>query len=132
MEQVTYYDYAMMAIEQSMYFPCLIVLHRAVYASLCLLVGQWSVVNVASMASAVKVARAKMYQIMDAVHRLFFVLQWIWGHGEVALLYVEDLTVYVCRRHRFAPARCRRINDIRPQDCYPWFGHNPHSLSRLL
>jgi hypothetical protein len=128
MEQETYYDYAMMAIEHSMYFLCLIVLHRAVYASLCLLVGRWSVVNIASVASAVKVVRAKMKQIMDAVHRLFFVLQWIRGHGEVALLYAEDLTVYVCRRHRFAPARCRRINNIRPQDCYPLFGNNSHSL----
>ena len=54
MEQETYYDYAMMDIEQSMYFLFLIILHRAVYASLCLLVGQWSVVNVASMASASK------------------------------------------------------------------------------
>jgi hypothetical protein len=38
MEQEIYHDYAMMAIKQSMYFLCLIVLHRAVYASLCLLV----------------------------------------------------------------------------------------------
>jgi hypothetical protein len=93
MEQETYYDYAMMAIKQSMYFFCLIILHRAVYASLHLLVGQWSVINVASMASAIEVARAKMKQIMDAVHRLFFVLQWIRAHGEVTLLYAEDLTV---------------------------------------
>jgi hypothetical protein len=50
------------------------------------------VVNVASMASAVEVARAKMKQIMDIVHELFFDLQWIRGHGEVALLYAEDLT----------------------------------------
>jgi hypothetical protein len=38
MEQETYYDYAMMAIKRSMYFLCLIILHRAVYASLCSLV----------------------------------------------------------------------------------------------
>jgi hypothetical protein len=126
MEQESYYDYATMAFERSMYFLRLIVLHRAV------LVGRWSVSNVASAASVVEAARAKMKRIMDAVHRLFFVLQWIRGHGEVALLYAEDLTVYVCRRHRFTPAHCRRINDIRSQDCYPWFGHNPHSLGRLL
>ena len=128
MEQESYYDYATMAFERSMYFLRLIVLHRAVYASLCSLVGRWSVSNVASAASVVEAARAKMKRILDAVHRLFFILQWIRGHGEVALLYAEDLTVYVRRRHRFTPARCRRINDIRSQDCYPWFSHNPHSL----
>jgi hypothetical protein len=95
-----------------MYFLCIIVLHRAVFASLCSLVGRWSVSNVASAASVVEAARAKMKRILDAVHRLFFVLQWIRGHGEVALLNAEDLTVYVRRRHRFTPARCRRINKI--------------------
>ena len=40
MEQESYYGYAMMAFERSMYFLRLIVLHRAVYASLCLLVGR--------------------------------------------------------------------------------------------
>ena len=62
--------------------------------------------------SNVASARAKMKRILDAVHRLFFVLQRIRCHGEVALLYAEDLTVYVRRRHRFTPAHCRRINKI--------------------
>ena len=60
--------------------------------------------NVASAASVVEAARAKMKRILDAIHRLLFVLQWIHGHGEVALLYAEDLTIYVRRRHIFTPA----------------------------
>ena len=84
MEQESYYDYATTAFERCMYFLRLIVLHRAVYASLCLLVGRWIVSNVASAASVVEAARAKMKRILDAVHRLFFILQWIRGHDEVS------------------------------------------------
>ena len=39
MEQESYYDYAMMAFERSMYFLRIIVLHHAVFTSLCSLVG---------------------------------------------------------------------------------------------
>ncbi len=83
------------------------------------------------MANAIELARAKMQQIMDAINRLFFVLRWIQSHGEIALLYAEDLTVFICRRHRFGLVHCRRIDDVPIQDCYSWVGHSPHNLHRL-
>jgi hypothetical protein len=83
------------------------------------------------MASAIELAKAKMQQIMDAINKLFFVLRWIQSHGEIALLYAEDLTVVICRRRWFGPACCRRIDDVPIQDCYFWFGHSPHNLHRL-
>ena len=76
-----------------------------------------------------------MQQIMNSVKRLFFIARWIRAHGEVALLYAEDLTVFIRRRHRFGPVRNRKINEITYQDCYTWFGrypHNPHCLHRHL
>jgi hypothetical protein len=70
------------------------------------------------MASAIELAKAKMQQIMDAINRLLFVLRWIQSHGEIVLLYAEDLTVFICKGRWFGPARCRRIDDVPIQDCY--------------
>jgi hypothetical protein len=68
---------------------------------------------------------------MAAVNWLLLLVRWIQAHGEVALLYADNLTVFVCRRYWFTPHRFRRIKDVLHQDCYTWFGHYPHNLSRL-
>jgi hypothetical protein len=83
------------------------------------------------MAEAIESAREKMRKIMNAVNRMFFIARWIRAHGEIALLYAEDLTVFIHRRHRFGPHRFRRIDDVPYQDCYTWFGQYPHNLRRL-
>ena len=72
-----------------------------------------------------------MHFLMNADNRIFFIAKWIRAHGEIALLYAEDLMVFIRRRHRFGPHRFRRINEIPYQDCYTWFGHYPHNLCRL-
>ena len=88
-------------------------------------------VSTVSVASAIKLAREKMQQIIDKVNQLFFLARWIREHGKIALLYAEDLTTFIRRRHRFGPACCRMIGDVPLQDCYTWFGHVPHNLCRL-
>ena len=129
MEQETYYRYAEVAIERVAYILQLILLHQASYVSLRSMIGRWNVASAVSVVSAIEWAREKMQQIIDAVNRLFFLARWIRGHGEIALLYAEDLATFIRRRHRFGPARCRRIDDVPLQDCYTWFGHVPHNLS---
>jgi hypothetical protein len=123
MEQETYYRYAEVAVERVVFILHLVLLNQATYVALHLLVRQLSGVSVANMASVVKVARAKMKQIMGAVHHLLFVVRWIWAHGKIALLHAEDLTVFICRRHCFGLVCWRRIDDLPYQDCYTWFGH---------
>ncbi len=54
---------------------------------------------------------------------MFFIARGIWAHGEIALLYAEDLTVFIRRRHWFGLVCCRRIDDVPNQDFYSWFGH---------
>jgi len=120
MEQETYYRYAEEAVERVVFILhlVLLILHKASYVALRSLVGRWSGVSVANVASVVKTARAKMKWMLDAVHHLLFVLRWIWALGEIALLHAEDLTVFIRRRqNRFGPLRCRRIDDLPYQDC---------------
>jgi hypothetical protein len=107
----------------------LILLHQASYISLRASIGQWS--GIPSMAGTIASARGKMQKIMDAVNRMFFFARWIRAHGKIALLYAEDLTVFIQRRHRFGPLCLRRIDDVPYQDCYTWFGLYPHNLRRL-
>jgi hypothetical protein len=129
MEQETYYRYAEVTVQRITYILQLIILHQASYISLRESITRWS--RIASMAPTVAIAREKVEKIIAAVNRMFLLVRWIRAHGEVALLYAEDLTVFVRRRHRFTPPRNRRIEDVLHQDCYTWFGQYPHNLSRL-
>ena len=101
MEQETYYRYAKVAVQRVTYILQLILLHQASYVSLRASISRWS--GVASMERTVAIARESIEKIMAVVNRLFFVVRWIRAHGEVALLYAKDLTVFVQRRHRFPP-----------------------------
>jgi hypothetical protein len=129
MEQETYYRYAEVVVWRVSYLLQLILLHQASYVSLRATIGRWS--GIAGMAEAIVSAWEKMQKIMNAVTRLFFIARWIRAHGEIALLYAEDLTAFIRRRHRFGPHCYRRIDDVPYQDCYTWFGQYPHNLRRL-
>ncbi len=97
---------------------------------LCL---HWFVDGVSnSMGNHTCLIRSKMQSIKDCVERLFILLRWILAHGEIALLYAEDLTMYVCRRHQFHPADHRRLDDISEQDCFTWFSQNHANILCLL
>ncbi len=130
MEQETYNRYAEVVVQRVSYILQLILVHQASYVSLRATIGRWS--GIAGMTEAIVSAWEKMQKIMNVVTHLFlFIARWIHAHGEIALLYAEDLTVFVCRRHRFGPHRFRRIDDVPYQDCYTWFGQYPHNLRRL-
>ena len=124
MEKETHYRYAEVAVQHVTYILQLILFHQASYVSLCASITRWS--GIASMARAVAIAREKVEKTMAAVNRLLLLVRWIQAHNEVALLYAEDLTVFVFRRYWITPRRFRRIEDVLHQDCYTWFGHYPH------
>jgi hypothetical protein len=69
------------------------------------------------MGNYASIIRAKMKDIKECVETLFFHIRWILAHGEIVLLYAEDLSVYVRRRHRFHPADHRKLDDISEADC---------------
>jgi hypothetical protein len=100
MEQETYYRYDEVAVQHVTYILQLILLHQASYVTLHATIGQWS--GIASMASAIASAQGKMQQIMNTVNWMCFIARLIQAHGEIALLYAEDLMVFIPGRHRFA------------------------------
>jgi hypothetical protein len=73
-----------------------------------------------------------MKDIKECVETLFFHIRWILAHGEIALLYAEDLSVYIRRRHRFHLADHRKLDDISEADCYTWLSQNHENMRRLL
>ncbi len=93
MEQETYYRYAEVAVQRVTYILQLILLHQASYVSLRALISCWS--GVASMEQTFAIACERIEKIMATVNWMFFVAKWIRAHGEVALLYTKDLTVFV-------------------------------------
>ena len=92
MEQETYYRYAEVAVQRVSYILQPILLHQASYVTIRATIERWS--GIAGMAGAIESAWEKMQKIMNAVTRLFFIARWICAHGEIDLLYAEDLTVY--------------------------------------
>ena len=93
MEQETYYRYAEVAVQRIAYILQLILLHQTLHISLRATIGRWS--GIASMAGAIASARKRMQILMNAVNCMFFNAKWIRAHGKIALLYAEDLTVFI-------------------------------------
>ena len=77
--------------------------------------------------------RADTVAVGAALSELRWLLTWIGANGELALLYVADLTYFVRRkRPRIAPERHRRLDEISRADCDTWFQLSPHELRRFF
>jgi hypothetical protein len=75
---------------------------------------------------------AQIVQIKSMMQQLILLITWTRAYGDIALLHAEDLTVFICQRHRFNAHRFRSIQVIDRQDCYVWFGLCPNDLRRLF
>jgi len=81
---------------------------------------------------AISSIRAVVIALKNLIKKLIFMMRWIHSYGEIALLYAEDLSIYIRCRNRFQPKRFCQLNDISRSDSYRWFGHSPNDLRRLF
>lgn len=132
MEQEVYYNMAEDVLLKSMHLLNIITAIFLAYESFKARIGRWqSLGGRVGAAAAISGAREKMEKLKEKIDRLLFLLSWFRSYGEMALLYAEDITVYVRRRNRFQPPRNRTLNEISRRDCYTWFGHLPDDLRQL-
>ena len=107
----------------------LLATHRHRYEAL---LAHWQRLNSASaqvIESLVEMTR----KIKREFAHIVLLIRWVTMHGEMALLYAEDLRYFVrVRRHRFKEIRYRKINEISSDDCDAWFRASPHHLRQLL
>ncbi len=94
MEQEVYYQTAEDAIMEYVLLAHLIVLVLAVYIHYHAIVYQWQRIGDA-IADAVVAVQAKMQHIKNEIKNLLLVFTWMEAHGELALLYAENLSVFV-------------------------------------
>jgi hypothetical protein len=85
-----------------------------------------------SMGNYTSAIWAKIQDIKECVENIIFLVRWIFAHGEIALLYAEDLSVYVWRKHQFCPKAHRKLDDISELDCYAWFSQNHKNMHHIL
>jgi len=86
-----------------------------------------------SVASVGAQLRDDIIHIGASISELHFLLGWIGGCGELALLYVADLTYFVRRRRpRLLPEKCCRLHEISRSDCDTWFQLSPYELRQLF
>ena len=77
--------------------------------------------------------RAQLSSLLGALLELNFLLLSICAHGELALLYVYDLTYYIRdRRPNLTPEKRQRFSDLSRADCDSMFGLQPHQLRHLF
>ena len=77
--------------------------------------------------------REDLVYISSTLAELHFLLSWIGSCGELAPLYVADLTYYVrCRRPRLLPEKYCRLHEISQGNCDTWFQLTPYELRRLF
>ena len=121
MEQEVYYDFAAEILNHADHISQTVVLLVAIHH------------YYNAFADTIDQARQKLATIKKIIDRLCFLLSWISSYGELALLYAEDLTVFIRhRRPRWMPLRYQTINEINPEDCDAWFGLSPFDLCQLF
>jgi hypothetical protein len=130
MEQEVYYESAEITTNlalQTMHIVCTLLplFHRYNAILLVLQFSQPAEYMISSL-------KASLIRIKETIEKLILLIKWTISYGEIALLYAEDLSVFIRRRNRFRPKRFRRLDDINRRDCYSWFGHSPSDLRRLF
>ncbi len=130
MDQLTYYRYACISLMQSVNVRQLVLL----YLTSCLRLRfflDWIGNSIGNYASTIQ---AKMQDINKCTETLIFHCRWKLAHGEIALLYAEDISVYIWRRNWFHPEHHRKLDDISEVDCYTctWFRQNHKNVCHLL
>jgi hypothetical protein len=106
----------------------LLVLLLGTYNQLHATIIRWIVSN-DYIAAAV---HAQFFCIKSMIKQLILCVTRTKAYGEFALLYAEDLSVFIPQRHQFDAHRFWKIDAINQQDCYVWFGLNPNDLRWLF
>ncbi len=101
-----------MSLMQGMNVLQLVLLHLASYLCLHLFLGRIG----HSMGNYNSAIWAKMQEIKKCAETLFFHIGWILAHGEIMLLYAEDLLAYIWRRHQIHPEGHRKLGNISETD----------------
>lgn len=131
MEQETYYENALLSLQRAIDVAALVSALVVVYNYYRRIISVWDWFQ-NGYTETIAVLRAKMHNIKCAIDNLLLLIRWIRCYGEIALLYAEDLTIYIRRRNRFYPKRFRRMDEISRSDCDTWFGLTPHDLRVLF
>ena len=95
MEQEVYYQSAEIFSEAALFYGHIIRLLLTIYQR------YMSVTHLP--ANIITVLRNKANKIKQKIQQLRFALSWVRCYSELALLYAEDLTVFIRRRNRFRP-----------------------------
>lgn len=131
-EQEVYYAAAEDFLHRSYMFAMMIASLFSAREYLLSIIRRWQSMGEQIASAIIDRARAKTIWMKNIIKRLLFVLSWVKACGEMALLYAEDLTIFIRNPHRFNPCQNRRIDDISRRDCYAKFGSlSPHDMRRL-
>jgi hypothetical protein len=102
------------------------------YHGLHAFIGKWQENIDTGIADAVAAAHVKIQEGKKMMNKLLLMLRWVKAYGEIALLYGEDLTVFIRCRNYFHLCHFWKLVDINHKNCYAWFGVSINNLERLF
>ena len=112
MEQELYYAASLQIYQQCIIIVRCILPLLTIYSHYRRLLTRYESIATAAIQTTIEAVREKLNCAKTTLEDLQFLLRWTMSYGEIALLFAEDLTVFVRRRHRFHPKRFRRLSEI--------------------
>ena len=131
MDRDAYYSSAEQLMEESHHLARMIALLVAAWARLRSVLVIWqSVTGISS--DVIDSIFDRVRQLRKLIESILLLMRWLVSYGEMALLYAEDLAVFVRRRHRFQPRRLYTLDSLSRSDCDSFFGLRPDALRQLF
>ena len=132
MEAEVHYNFAENAAFDSFYILEMLLLLLPLHQRLSNLMASWQQIQGIGI-EVLKSLKEKIQQLWKSMDHLLLLMRWISCYGEMAMLYAEDLTVFV-RPHtpRFQPKRYQHLSDINRDDYDSWYGLTPDAFRRLF
>jgi hypothetical protein len=132
MDQEVYYNIAKDTMVQCVLLLQMMVTILNAHHFLLAFVVRWQETIDTGIVDAVAAVHVKVQEGTKMMYKLLLLLRWVKAYGEIALLYAEDLTVFICHRSCFHQCPFCKLVDINYQDCYTWFGVSNSNLKRLF
>ena len=132
MEAEVHYNFAENAALDSLHILEMVSLLLALHQRFSNMMASWQQIQGIGI-EVLKSLKEKIQQLRKSMDHLLLFFRWVSCYGEMAMLYAEDLTVFIRpRTPRFQPKRYRHLSEINRADYDAWYGLTPHAFWRLF
>ena len=132
MEAEVHYNFAENAALDSLHLLEILLLLLPHHQPFSIIMASWQQIQGIGI-EVLKSPKEKIQQLRKSMDPLLLLMRWISCYGEMAMLYAEDLTVFVWPHTPcFQPKRYRHLSETNRPDYDAWYGLTPDAFRRLF